>query len=385
MPWKEQSVMESRIEFLACAIGDRENFSSLCMEYGISRTTGYEYLKRYKETGSILEAASELSRRPHRSPRKTAEALEKRVEEIRNREGWGARKISDQLFKKDGISLPGVTVHRILRRRGLLNPRKCSRPAPRRFQRSEPNELWQIDFKGFYKTSVGSCHPLSILDDHSRYLVSLSALPDERAKIVKPYLLATFERFGVPASILVDHGNIWWGPQNSFGLTRLSAWLARQDIKLIFSGIRHPQTQGKVERLHRTLEDSVRHKGRPKDLEGWQRFLDSFREIYNRVRPHEALGMDVPEDHFRPSSRQYNPNPPEWEYPQGADVRRLNSQGMVEYSGRRYFVCKALPGEQVAIEKVENLLLVRFRRSYVREINLLNEKTRPPKCKKQRS
>lgn len=377
MPWREQSVMERREEFISRAIKEKGNFSALCREYGISRTTGYKRLRRYKTTGSILGAAADLSRRPKRSPHKTSEALEARVEQIRVEEGWGARKIK-KILSRDSIVLPAVTIHRILRRKDLLNPRECPRPALRRFERSNPNDLWQMDFKGYYRSKEGSCHPLSILDDHSRFLVALYALPFERAELVRPYLVTTFENFGVPQSMLLDHGTLWWGTNSTLGLTWLSVWLARQDIELIFSGVRHPQTQGKVERLHRTMDDSVRHKGKPGSLKDWQIFFNSFRETYNRVRPHEALGMNVPGDHYKPSVREYNPHPPEWEYPFGSQVVRLNSQGKVEYCGRRYFVCEALSGERVAIERVENLLLVRFRKSYVREINLENEKTRAP-------
>jgi transposase InsO family protein len=384
MPWREQSVMETRVEFLARATSGKENFSALCREYGISRTTGYERLGRYKATGSILEAASDLSRRPHHSPTKTAEVVENQVEEIRKREGWGAR-IIEELLRQKGIDLGAATVHRILKRRGLLNPRECHKPALKRFERKSPNELWQMDFKGYYRTDRGICHPLSILDDHSRYLVGLYALPYEKAEEVKPRLITTFERFGMPKSMLMDHGTLWWGTNSALGLTWLSVWLLKQDIDLLYCAVRHPQTQGKVERFHRTMASSIRHKGKPDDLKGWQQFFDTFRDTYNRIRPHEALSMKVPESRYRPSSREYNPHPPEWEYPLGTDVRRLNSQGMVECSGRRYFVCEALSGERVAVERIENLLLVRFRKSYVREINLENEKTRPPKLKNKKT
>jgi len=384
MPWREQSVMEARVGFLVRAASGKENFSALCREYGISRSTGYERLGRYRATGSILEAAADLSRRPHRSPSRTAEVVEKQVEEIRRKEGWGAR-IIEELLRQKGIDLGAATVHRILKRRGLLNPKECHKPALKRFERKSPNELWQMDFKGYYRFSGGICYPLSILDDHSRYLVGLYALPYERSELVKSHLVMTFERFGMPKSMLLDHGTLWWGTNSALGLTWLSVWLLKQDIDLIFCAVRHPQTQGKIERLHRTMASSVRHKGKPDDLEGWQEFCDSFRDTYNRVRPHEALSMRVPESCYRPSSREYNPHPPECTYPSGSDVRRLNSQGMVEYSGRRYFVCEALSGERVAIERIENLLLVRYRKGYVREINLENDKTRPPKLKNKKT
>jgi transposase InsO family protein len=380
MPWKERNRVDQRVEFLGRAVKGHESISELCREFGISRTSAYKRIKRYVESGSIMEAALDRSRRPHNSPLKTPESIEKRVEEIRLGEGWGTR-IIEKLLEDEAIDLAPATISRILKRRGLIDPKPCHRPALKRFQRETPNELWQMDFKGHYKISDGRCHPLTILDDHSRFLLGLYALEYERAELVKSRLINTFERFGLPEAILMDHGSLWWSTTNSWGLTWLSVWLLKQDIDLLFCAIRHPQTQGKVERFHRTLESSLSHKGRPSSLVGFQRFFDTFRETYNKIRPHEALGMQVPESHYNPSHRSYNPHPKEYEYPSGSLVKRLNSQGMVEYEGIRYFVCEALAGERVELKRVEDLLLVRYRKGYVREINIKNCKSRPPKLK----
>jgi len=383
MPWREQSRMDERIDFLAKAVAGNDSFAYLCREFGISRTTGYKWLTRYRTSGSILEGALEHSRRPHNSPTKTPAEQERQVIELRKEKGWGARKLRDRLAK-NGLQLPSVTIHRIIKREGLLIPRECHRPALKRFEREAPNDLWQMDFKGPLKTPRCQCHPLSILDDHSRFAVGLYALPYERAEEVRPYLIDTFERYGLPQAILVDHGTLWWGTQNALGLTWLSVWIMKQDIELIYSGIRHPQTQGKVERFHRTLADAVRHKGKPDSLPEWQNFLNRFRESYNSERPHEALGMAVPESRYNPSNRQYRPHPRDWEYPVGVTVKKLNSQGMLEYSGRRYFVCEALSGERVSIERITNKLLIRFRSQIVREIHLEKNKTWPPKFLKRK-
>lgn len=384
MPWREQSRMDERIDFLAKAISGNDNFAYLCREFGISRTTGYKWLARYRASGRLLESALEYSRRPHNSPTKTPGEQERQVVELRKETGWGARKLRDRLAKS-GLQLPAVTIHRIIRREGLLIPRECHRPALKRFEREAPNDLWQMDFKGPFKTSHCQCHPLSLLDDHSRFAVGLYALPYERAEEVRPYLIGTFERYGLPKAILVDHGTLWWGTQNALGLTWLSVWIMKQDIELIYSGIRHPQTQGKVERFHRTLAEAVRHKGKPNSLSEWQNFLNLFRESYNSERPHEALGMAVPKSRYNPSRRRYRPNPRDWEYPVGVMVKRLNSQGMLEYSGQRYFVCEALSGERVSIERITNKLLIRFRSQIVREIHLEKNKTWPPKFLKRKN
>jgi transposase InsO family protein len=380
MPWREQSLMDQRINFLTKAISGKCSFSSLCREFEISRTAGYKWIARFRASGSILEAAMELSRKPHHSPAKTPREQERRVVELRKQHGWGARKLRDRLHK-DGLDLPSATIHRIIKREGLLWPRECHRPAVKRFEREAPNELWQIDFKGPFKTSWGHCHPLSILDDHSRYAIDIHALPYERAKEVKRYVITTFESNGLPDAILFDHGSLWWGTNSVLGLTWLSVWLLKQDIELIYSGVRHPQTQGKIERFHRTMAESVRHKGKPDSLADWKLYLDEFRESYNQERPHEALGMAVPASRYHPSLRQYNPNPKEWEYPTGTTVKRLDDEGMLEISGRRHFVCEALSGERVSITSIKNMLLIRFRATVVREINLDNRRTLLPKFK----
>jgi transposase InsO family protein len=384
MPWREQSRMDERVDFLAKAIVGADSFAFLCREFGVSRTTGYKWLARFKATGSILEAALEHSRKPQHSPTKTPQDQERQVVELRKEKGWGARKLRDYLSRRD-LTLPSATIHRIIKREGLLIPRECHKPALKRFERAAPNELWQMDFKGPFKTPRCRCHPLSILDDHSRYVVGLYALPYERAEDVKPYLITTFERHGLPKAILVDHGTLWWGTNSVLGLTWLSVWIMKQDIELLYSGVRHPQTQGKVERFHRTMAEAVRHKGKPDNLPDWQRFLDQFRESYNRERPHEALGMEVPESRYHPSQKQYNPNPKEWEYPSGIIVKQLNSQGMMEHSGRRYFVCEALSGERVSIVRIKDRLLIHFRSQIVREICLEINKTIPPKFLKKKN
>lgn len=377
MPWKSCNVMDMRVEFISRAIGGREAISSLCREYGISRVTGYKWLNRYNAKGSVLEASIEETRRPHRSPGQTAFGKIQRVLELRRTEGWGARKLRELLLR-EGIELPVITIHRILRRHGLIPAKDIHRPATRRFERANPNDLWQMDFKGEYRLSAGYCYPLSLLDDHSRYAVGLYALSNQKGDAVQRCLIDAFEQYGVPSAILLDHGVPWWGRLNHQGLTWLTVFLMKQGIELLWSGVGHPQTQGKVERFHRTLKDSIWHKGKPDNLPGWQRFLDGFRDVYNRIRPHEALNMSVPAEHYRPSPRAYNPCPPEWEYPEGVLVKRLNSQGSLAYKEKRYFVCEALANEQVQVEEVDSLLLVKYRNTYIREVCLETGRTYSP-------
>ncbi|PKK82347.1 MAG: IS481 family transposase [candidate division Zixibacteria bacterium HGW-Zixibacteria-1] len=377
MPWKSRSVMEMRVGFISRTAGGRESISSLCREYGISRVTGYKWLGRYRAKGSVFEASEEGSRRPHRCPTQTESLKAGRVLELRRDEGWGARKLRELLLR-EGIDLPVITIHRILRRHGLVPGKDVHRPATKRFERANPNDLWQMDFKGEYRLGTGYCYPLSLLDDHSRYAVGLYALPHQKGESVQRCLIDVFERYGIPSAILMDHGVPWWGRLNHQGLTWLTVFLMKQGIELLWSGVGHPQTQGKVERFHRTLKASIWHKGKPYDLAGWQKFFDHFCDVYNRIRPHEALNMSVPADHYRPSTKAYNPCPREWEYPEGALIKRLNSQGSLGYRKKRYFVSEALAGEPVQVEEVDELLLVKYRNTYIREIHIESGRTAPP-------
>jgi transposase InsO family protein len=373
MPWRAKDVMEQRIEFVVRAVQGPEPLSGLCREYGISRPTGYLWVGRYREAGSV-QGLAERSRRPQHSPGRTPPAQEERVVELRRRYGWGAKKLV-VLLAREGMELPVVTVNRILKRRGLLVAEECHRPATQRFARQAPNQLWQMDFKGPWPVAEGSCYPLSMLDDHSRYLVGLHALPGTAAAGVAQALLRTFQAYGVPEAMLLDHGTPWWNPANGHGLTWLAVELIRQGIRLYYSGVRHPQTQGKVERLHRSLKHHLARRGRPRTLAESVPVLAEFRREYNQVRPHEALGMDVPAQHYKPSQRAYDPRPPEWEYEPGLWVQRLNSQGCLDYQRHRYFVCEALAEQRVGAQRIEDKLLVRYRHMWIREIDILSGRT----------
>jgi transposase InsO family protein len=373
MPWREKDAMEQRVEFVIRAVQGGEPISGLCREYGVSRPTGYLWVQRYLKAGSMQELA-ERSRRPQHSPEQTPAKQEERVVELRRRYGWGAKKLV-VLLAREGVGMRVVTVNRILKRRGLLVPQECHRAATQRFEREAPNQLWQMDFKGPWEVAEGHCYPLSILDDYSRYLVDLGALTGTGAEGVAGQLVRTFERHGVPEAMLMDHGTPWWSTTNGHGLTWLSVRLIQQGIRLHFSGIRHPQTQGKVERFHRSLKHQINRWGKPSTLAASAQALEAFREEYNQVRPHEALGMEVPAQRYHDSPRAYQAHPPEWVYEEGKMVKQLNTQGCLDYEQRRYFVCEALAQERVCVDRIEGKLLVRYRRTYIREIDILSGRT----------
>jgi len=375
MPWKRVEVDEQRMRFVIRASSGQERLAVLCREFGISRPTGYLWRRRYQQERS-LAAVAEYSRRPQRSPRRTAEAQQERVVALRQETGWGAKKLHIILRQEDGLVLSIRTIHRILERHGLIRE-DAHGPALVRFERSEPNELWQMDSKGKYPLRDGECHPLSIVDDYSRYAVGLHALPQLTTEKAYPCLVQTFRECGVPRSMLMDRGSLWWSAFNGWGLTWLSVRLIEQGIRLSYGRVRHPQTQGKVERFHRTLGEALRHRGVPQRFEQWPGALQEFQRDYNQRRPHEALGMQRPAERYRRSAREYVEQVRPWEYPSGSEVHRLNSQGMLTEGPRRWFVCGALRGEQVRVERFDGKLLVSYRHMYIREIDVEREWTRP--------
>jgi transposase InsO family protein len=376
MPWKQSSAMDERIRYVVQAEQQKRSLKELSEQFGVHRTTGWRWRRRLEQVGRI-EELGEHSRRPHASPNQTSEEVQQRIVALRHQYGWGALKLQT-LLAREGRTVSVATIHRVLARCGAIRPRDSHRPAAQRFERSEPNQLWQMDFKGIGDRLAerhGAVYPLSILDDHSRFLVGFFALREPNTALTMNCLREVFEPYGLPEAMLMDHGIPWWSTSNGHGLTQLTVSLMKQGIRLYFSGIGHPQTQGKVERLHRTMEQAIeRDSG---NFPGWELWTGRFRREYNECRPHQALHMEVPASRYRPSPRVYCENPPRWEYDTGADVRQLNSQGCVRYGQQRYFVCEALAGEDVVIESLQGRILVRYRQTYVREIDIRLGKTRP--------
>ncbi len=365
MPWKTMDVSEQRVQFAVAAFRREKSMTVLCQEFGISRPTGYLWRDRYRE--NKLPGLAEQSRRPHHSPEKTSPELEQRVIEARQRyPDWGARKLR-VLLEREGILLPRSTIHRVLLRHALVHPADQHQPACERFERARPNELWQMDFKSpqGWGTPVG---PLSVLDDHSRYVVVLQATGSSRAELVREQLEAAFRHNGVPEGMLMDHGIPWWSSRAPTGATALTLWLMKQGIGLHWSGFRHPQTQGKVERFHGELERALRRRGWPGRT--CQKWLDEFRWEHNHVRPHEALGMRTPAAVWVPSPRVYDPQPPRWEYPQGAKVRKLDGNGKMNAYGRTWNISEALRREWVQLLRLDDRVLVYYCRTLICELDL---------------
>ena len=364
MSWRLVGVQDQRVEFVVRA-SRGECFSSLCREFEITRPTGYLWLKRFREQG--VAGVQEHSRRPHLSPHRTGAAVEARIVELRRqRPDWGARKLA-VLLEREGTELPVITVHRVLVRHDLVLDRERRLQATGRFEREQPNQLWQMDFKGQKEAEV-SIGPLSVIDDHSRYLVALEQTGTTRGEEVRERLEGVFRANGVPQAMLMDHGTPWWSASSGKGWTQFSLWLMRQGIRCYFSGIRHPQTQGKVERFHGALE---RARQRP-DGTAWlqQPWLDAFRHEYNHLRPHEALEMQTPASRWQPSTKLFDPNPPEWDYGPGAELRKVNTLGQITINDKPWRVSVALRRQYVQIQRLDQRILVFYCNTLIREIDL---------------
>jgi transposase InsO family protein len=334
-------VVDQREEFVCLARQPGANVSELCRRFEISRKTGYKWLGR--------DCYEDRSRRPLSSPRRTQEGLEGKVLTVRDRHpAWGARKIAHVLLRDEQIHLAPSTVNCVLQRHGRISEQASQAATPwQRFEHDAPNSLWQIDFKGHFATSTQRCHPLTVLDDHSRFNVILQALGDEQRGSVQPVLQRAFERFGLPERINADNGQPWGSPSQPGGLTGLAVWLMRLGVRVSYSRPLHPQTNGKDERFHRTLKAEVLAQHIFRDLRDAQKHLGRWRNIYNFERPHEALGMQTPASRYQPSRRSMPRQLPPIEYPAGDLVRRVQKNGWIDLQGHRIRLSKALIGQPV--------------------------------------
>lgn len=347
MPWKEVSAMDQRREFVHLALQEGSNRSELCRRFGISRQTGYEVLRRY--AAGDVELAGR-SRRPLSSPLRSSADMEQTVLLVRDAHpAWGARKIA-AVMARDGGSPPAAsTIHAILQRHGrIVLP---GGPAARlRFEKEAPNLLWQMDFKGWSRLSSGDMlHPLTIVDDHSRFAVCLEACANQRRITVKETLERVFRRYGLPQAFFVDNGKPWGDSQNT-GWSKLGVWLLKLGVGLIHSRPYHPQSRGKNERFHRSLAAEVLSL-RPLDsLADAQGAFDHWRNIYNFQRPHGALDHQVPASRFHISPRAMPDTLPQPNYDGDAFVRTVSeTKGYVAFKGRNWKVPEAFLGERLAI------------------------------------
>lgn len=349
MPWQKVSVMDQRREFVRLASQPGVNRRELCRRFGISADIGYKWLGRFAGGDDVL---ADRSRRPEHSPGRSDPAIEGRVLEVRDAHpAWGARKIA-RCLERTGLKPPAVsTIHAILARHGrVAEPAGTPGQPYKRFEKEAPNLLWQMDFKGHVPLDRGGdCHPLTMIDDHSRYALCLAACANEQSRTVKGQLERTLHQYGLPQAIFVDNGSPWGDPAGE-PWTRLGVWLLKLGVKVIHSRPYHPQSRGKNERFHRTLKAEVFAFNSFGTLNEAQRAFDHWRTVYNLERPHEALDQQVPASRYRPSPRSMPDRLPEVEYESHEIVRIVGTtKTYISFRGKLWKVPRAFRGERVAI------------------------------------
>jgi transposase InsO family protein len=372
MAWKEVSTMSLREEFVRLAAQGAVSFKELCERYEISRKTGYKWLKRHASQGS--GGLMDLSRRPHSFPQQLSESEEKPIIQWREQHRmWGARKIQ-RLLKEHAVKrVPATsTITRVFHRHGLMEVEsKVPTQKWQRFEHPVPNSLWQMDFKGPVNTLAGKAHPLTVLDDHSRFNLCLQALPNEQTAGVKDTLTDTFCRYGLPDRIAVDNGGPW-GSDAEHPYTPLTVWLIRLGVSVSHSRPYHPQTLGKDERFHGTLKRELLSRRQWQDRSDLQRSLDPWREEYNWIRPHEALGLAVPGSRYKPSLRSFPEKLQPLEYPNALYVRKVQQGGAFSLQGHTLWVSKAFAGYPIGLipTTTDGVLEVRFCHQKIALVNL---------------
>ena len=351
MPWKEVSIMSQRLEFVTLAAAENANIRHLCRCFDVSSATAYKWLRRFQASGA--SGLEDRSRRPHQSPSRSPAEMEEAIIKLRGQHpAWGGRKLETRLLTLGHTGVPSPsTITAILRRHQLLDPKESVKhQAFQRFERAAPNELWQMDFKGEFKLPQGRCYPLTILDDHSRFAVALQACARNTKDITQTAMIQVFRCYGLPDWITCDNGSPWGSGGRSY-YTALGVWLLRLGIGISHSRPHHPQTQGKDERFHRTLEAEVLRYPQGASLAQWQRHFDQWRVVYNTERPHVALSMAVPAARYQPSNRRYPEQLPAIEYGPADIVRKVRHYGHIKYEGCEYHVGSAFYGLHVALRQ----------------------------------
>jgi putative transposase len=350
MPWKDTQAMEQRIEFAMKALG-HPNFGELCRDYGISRKTGYKWRERFVSHG--LQGMSEHSRRPHSHAQQLAEDIVCQMVRLKYAHPhWGPRKIRE-LYRRarHGTEPPSESsFKRVLEKAGLTQPRKRrlareSGRLARGIKAQAPNEVWSVDFKGWWHDNSGRrIEPLTVRDEHSRMILELRAVPDARTATVRASFEQLFEKHGLPAAIRSDNGPPFASPNGLLGLSRLSAWWLALGINLERSRPGCPQDNGAHERMHLDVRRELQtgHLGRS------QESFDAWRHEFNTQRPHESLGMATPAEIYTPSVRAYEGTPEQLDY-QDRETRRVHEKGYISFRKQSIALSQSLAGWDIAL------------------------------------
>jgi len=389
MPWETTSVVEAKIRLVLAYLAHQVTMTKLCLVHGVSRKSGYKWVKEYLKKG--LAGLGNRSRAPKSGKHWTRQATRELIVQMRlEHPRWGAPKIVarlKQLHPRRRWPSP-TTAHDILRSAGLIKtPRRRDRwreNGGRSVEVTRPNALWTVDFKGQFRTGDGIyCYPLTVVDAHSRYLLACVALGSPNYEATWAVFEKLFIQYGLPTAIHSDNGEPF-ASQSIGGLSRLAVRFLRLGIRVERSRPGHPQDNAGHERMHRTLKDYATHPPAA-NLAEQQILLDAFRDEYNNVRPHEALGQKQPCRLYRPSPRPYPTLPPEIEYPESFVVRRVHNRGYIKWQGRRFFLSQLLIGERVALVNENDSWLIYFSSVLLGRVDQRRWKIAPTKLMKQTS
>jgi transposase InsO family protein len=359
MPWKESSVMDERLRFIARLL-DGGGMSDVCREFGISRKTGYKIWHRYQQEG--LDALCDRSRRPVRYANQLPEQIERLIVETkRGKPHWGARKIRELLVRRlaGDVRIPSKsTVHAVLDRHGLVSHARKRKRANQAVgtmlsQATAPNDLWCADFKGEFKLADGRyCYPLTVTDQASRMILACEALGSTKEPPVIQAFLRVFRERGLPQAIRSDNGLPFASPNGLYNLSKLSVFWLRLGIAIERIKPGNPQQNGRHERMHRTLKQETARPPGMNALQQQARF-DDFVNEFNDERPHEALAMKTPAEIYVPSSRPYR-GLPEVEYPFHDKDVLVTACGRVCMHSKKINVSTVLAGQRLGIKEVDD-------------------------------
>lgn len=347
--------MEQRRKLASDVLEEGLSLSEACRLAGVTRMTGRKWVQRARSSG--LDGMSELSRAPKHIPVRTDAKVESALLALKGRyPEWAARKLVPLLFAESGLKLSTRTAERILARHGLTVARP-PRNEPQNFERDTCGALFQMDFKGLPKSTPFSI--LTVLDDHSRYVLGFGPTPDKTGASVKRFLWALFGEHGLPDSMLMDNGDCW-GASSSWSPTAFEAWLMKLGIEPIHGKPFHPQTQGKVERFHLTAKLEMGTKLFGPDIQETRRACREFVNRYNWMRPHDALAGATPATRYTPLPRPRPDKLPEPQPLPGDLCRKVNANACITYKSTEYKVGRGLIGEHVHLREQEHGLRIFF-------------------------
>ncbi len=371
MPWKESYKSMLRKDFVKAVLSNQLNKSEACRLFNISRPTGDKWLKRALNG----ESFEDRSKAPFNTPNKISADVENFIVEYRKKyPSIGAVKIHRMLQSENFHDLPSTsTINAVFKRNNLISKNSSLATTPvHRFQKAEPNDMWQGDFKGFFKMLNGvKCHPLNIIDDCSRFNLCCDPLPDETLKTILPSMKHIFREYGLPKTFLCDNGNPW-GVSQSSGFTRFEVWLMDLGVLTIHGRGLHPQTQGKEERFNRSFKQEFLSLNSISNFEdAWKKFA-SYRHFYNEKRPHHSLNLDTPASRYIASPRLYPEKIGDWDYPVEYKLHKIKETGFLTYKGQGYFLSEAFGGKTIAIRESHrpDCITLCYRQFVIARLNL---------------